>query len=58
MKLAQQEDKTFVGSTSSTVAMLCQIYFWMSKGKPVDLSMLSAHWQQEVSGLDSALATT
>lgn len=51
MQLAKQEDKMFVGSTSSTVAMLCQIYFWMSKGKPVNLSMLSAQWQQEVSWL-------
>ncbi|ORY91556.1 mitochondrial protein Pet127-domain-containing protein [Leucosporidium creatinivorum] len=44
-QLAKSERKQFVGSTSSTVAMLCQIYFWLSKGKPVNLDMLSASWQ-------------
>ncbi|GAA6014895.1 hypothetical protein JCM10207_002215 [Rhodosporidiobolus poonsookiae] len=43
--IAESEGRTFVGSTSSTVGMLCQIYFWLSKGKEVNLDMLSADWQ-------------
>ncbi|KAM0788882.1 hypothetical protein ACM66B_002966 [Microbotryomycetes sp. NB124-2] len=43
--LAKEAHKPFVGSTSSVVAMLCQIYFWISKGRRVNLNMLSATWQ-------------
>ncbi|SCZ98575.1 BZ3500_MvSof-1268-A1-R1_Chr7-1g09206 [Microbotryum saponariae] len=47
MALAQKEGKKLVGSTSSTVAMLCQIYFWISKGKEVNLEMLSSIWAKQ-----------
>ncbi|SCV70937.1 BQ2448_3699 [Microbotryum intermedium] len=47
MALAEKEGKKLVGSTSSTVAMLCQIYFWMSKGKEVNLDMLSSIWEKQ-----------
>ncbi|SGY79671.1 BQ5605_C008g05193 [Microbotryum silenes-dioicae] len=74
MALAQKEGKKLVGSTSSTVAMLCQvcrtlenptrgsyekgavltppsphaqIYFWISKGKEVNLDMLSSIWTKQ-----------
>ncbi|BGP15123.1 hypothetical protein JCM10213_006544 [Rhodosporidiobolus nylandii] len=43
--IVESEGRTFAGSTSSTVGMLCQIYFWLSKGKEVNLDMLSAEWQ-------------
>ncbi|KAK4055596.1 hypothetical protein OIV83_000142 [Microbotryomycetes sp. JL201] len=43
--LAKQAQKPFVGSTSSVVAMLCQIYFWVNKSKRVNLDMLTATWQ-------------
>ncbi|GAA5923853.1 hypothetical protein JCM3775_000528 [Rhodotorula graminis] len=36
------EGRTFAGSTSSTIGMLCQIYFWLSKGKPINTGMLSS----------------
>ncbi|TKA57718.1 hypothetical protein B0A53_00867 [Rhodotorula sp. CCFEE 5036] len=32
-EIAANQGKIFSGSTSSTVGMLCQIYFWLSKGK-------------------------
>ncbi|GAA5970724.1 hypothetical protein JCM11641_007413 [Rhodosporidiobolus odoratus] len=48
--LAESEGKMFVGSTSSTVGMLCQIYFWLSSGKEVNTSMLSAVWQEQNRG--------
>lgn len=44
-EIAADQGKTFSGSTSSTVGMLCQIYFWLSKGKQVHLDMLSRGWQ-------------
>ncbi|GAA5987092.1 hypothetical protein JCM10908_001022 [Rhodotorula pacifica] len=44
-EIAASQGKTFSGSTSSTVGMLCQIYFWLSKGKQVHLDMLSRGWQ-------------
>ncbi|GAA5861279.1 hypothetical protein JCM3774_002252 [Rhodotorula dairenensis] len=44
-EIAASQDKMFSGSTSSTVGMLCQIYFWLSKGKQVHLDMLSRGWQ-------------
>ncbi|KAK4703869.1 hypothetical protein P7C70_g2349, partial [Phenoliferia sp. Uapishka_3] len=47
MELAENAGKKFVGSTSSMVGMLCQIYFWLSSFKPVNLSMLSAEWQNQ-----------
>ncbi|GAA6010119.1 hypothetical protein JCM11491_005876 [Sporobolomyces phaffii] len=46
-EVAKREGKTFSGSTSSTVGMLCQIYFWLSKGKPVNTSMLSEPWSEK-----------
>ncbi|GAA6059785.1 hypothetical protein JCM10212_003680 [Sporobolomyces blumeae] len=46
-EVARREKKRFVGSTSSTVGMLCQIYFWLSKGKEVNLEMLSESWQDQ-----------
>ncbi|KAK4057839.1 hypothetical protein OIO90_001058 [Microbotryomycetes sp. JL221] len=45
INLARQYNKRFVGSTSSVVALLCQIYFWISKSKRVNLESLSATWQ-------------
>ncbi|GAA5863188.1 hypothetical protein JCM1840_002506 [Sporobolomyces johnsonii] len=48
--LAEQEGRMFVGSTSSVVGMLCQIYFWLNKGKEVNLSMMSESYQQKDSG--------
>ncbi|GAA6042513.1 hypothetical protein JCM8097_004639 [Rhodosporidiobolus ruineniae] len=39
--ITESEGRMFAGSTSSTVGMLCQIYFWLSKGKKVNLEMLS-----------------
>ncbi|KAI5475994.1 hypothetical protein MNV49_000507 [Pseudohyphozyma bogoriensis] len=47
-KLAREHEKKFVGSTSSTVSMLCHVYFWLSKGAPVNVSMLGA-WAQKAS---------
>ncbi|GAA5844000.1 hypothetical protein JCM9279_003698 [Rhodotorula babjevae] len=40
--LLETEGRTFAGSTSSTIGMLCQIYFWLSKGKPINTGMLSS----------------
>ncbi|BGP31305.1 hypothetical protein JCM10296v2_003069 [Rhodotorula toruloides] len=48
--LAKAEDRKFVGSTSSTTGMLCQIYFWLSKFKPVNLSMLSQGFEDSDRG--------
>ncbi|BGO90828.1 hypothetical protein NBRC10512_005847 [Rhodotorula toruloides] len=48
--LAKAEDRKFVGSTSSTTGMLCQIYFWLSKYKPVNLSMLSQGFEDSDRG--------
>ncbi|BGP23948.1 RNA processing-related mitochondrial RNA degradation [Rhodotorula toruloides] len=48
--LAKKEDRKFVGSTSSTTGMLCQIYFWLSKFKPVNLNMLSQGFEDSDSG--------
>ncbi|GAA5927239.1 Pet127p [Sporobolomyces koalae] len=45
--VANREKKLFSGSTSSTVGMLCQIYFWLSKGKEVNTSMLSEPWSEK-----------
>ncbi|GAA5994324.1 Pet127p [Rhodotorula paludigena] len=39
--IAESEGRMFVGSTSSTIGMLCQIYFWLSKGKLLNTGMLS-----------------
>lgn len=72
-EIAKSQERRFVGSTSSTVGMLCQvrfagaiapslspsadpradsacwqIYFWLSKGKKVNLDMLSSGWQSMV----------
>ncbi|GAA5954908.1 hypothetical protein JCM21900_004983 [Sporobolomyces salmonicolor] len=49
-ELAEQEGRMFAGSTSSVVGMLCQIYFWLNKGKEVNLSMLSESYQQKDCG--------
>ncbi|GAA5964828.1 hypothetical protein JCM3765_005794 [Sporobolomyces pararoseus] len=46
-EVAKREGKLFSGSTSSTVGMLCQIYFWLSKGKEVNTSMLSEPWAEK-----------
>jgi hypothetical protein len=66
--IAESEGRTFVGSTSSTVGMLCQvrralpslppfpiltlrhpqIYFWLSKGKEVNLDALSGDFRNHV----------
>ncbi|GAA5860582.1 hypothetical protein JCM8547_000346 [Rhodosporidiobolus lusitaniae] len=43
--IVEDEGRTFAGSTSSTVGMLCQIYFWLSKNKPLNTSMLSADFR-------------
>ncbi|GAA5914716.1 hypothetical protein JCM6882_002721 [Rhodosporidiobolus microsporus] len=45
MGIAEKEGRTFIGSTSSTVGMLCQIYFWLSKGKLLNTDMLSADFR-------------
>lgn len=53
--IAESEGRTFVGSTSSTVGMLCQIYFWLSKGKEVNLDMLSGEFREMVRSFSSLL---
>ncbi|GAA6046407.1 hypothetical protein JCM3770_004903 [Rhodotorula araucariae] len=42
--LMEGEGRTFAGSTSSTIGMLCQIYFWLSMGKPINTDMLSGNF--------------
>lgn len=69
--LVESEGRTFAGSTSSTIGMLCQvrsllsllprliqrlvsrlallqIYFWLSKGKPINTGMLSSNFATAV----------
>ncbi|BGP47300.1 hypothetical protein JCM10450v2_003152 [Rhodotorula kratochvilovae] len=44
--LMETEGRMFAGSTSSTIGMLCQIYFWLSMGKPINTDMLSGDFRQ------------
>ncbi|GAA5892331.1 uncharacterized protein JCM6883_007321 [Sporobolomyces salmoneus] len=46
-QIAKREGKLFSGSTSSTVGMLCQVYFWLSKGTGISTSMLSDEWAEK-----------
>lgn len=47
-KLASSQGLKFFGSTSTLTSCLSQIYFLIGRWKEVNLSMLSAEWQNAV----------
>jgi Mitochondrial protein Pet127 len=49
--LAKREGKMFAGSTSSLTSLLSHIYFVISGGKGVDISVLSSAFADEVGSL-------
>ncbi|KAJ7640535.1 mitochondrial protein Pet127-domain-containing protein [Mycena rosella] len=46
-ELAKRQNRMFAGSTSSLTGMLSHCYFLISEHKPVDISSLSQHFQNE-----------
>ena len=48
LRLANIHDCKFAGSTSSLTGMLSLIYLLIAEERPVDVSTLSAHYQNEV----------
>jgi len=46
--LAQSLKRRFIGSTSSLTVALCQIYFLISRYRPVNTSLLSGAFHNEV----------
>lgn len=47
MELAKDGGKLFVGSTSSCVAMLCQISIWLGRGRELNTGVLSAEFAEQ-----------
>ena len=48
--LARSTKRRYVGSTSSLTVTLCQLYFLISRYRPVNTSLLSVAFQNEVTG--------
>jgi hypothetical protein len=54
--LARSLQRRFVGSTSSLTVTLCQLYFLITRYRPVNTSLLSSAFQNEVASLAFSLS--